>query len=103
MKISFHICQYTELHSFSRVEDIRSVNADGESELKILRQRSVEYEESEDTQDTSDNLDLLVGEEVRLQTSVDSEKFFIPFELACKGDVTKITVSALDGIQVKQI
>lgn len=67
----------------------------------MLRQKSLEYEKSEDLHDATDNLDLLVGEEVRPQASVDSEKFFIPFELACKGDVAKITIIALDGIQVE--
>lgn len=82
-------------------EDMR-VDTGDDKEHKVLRQKSMEYEPSEDLNGgTSDNLDLLVGEEVRPQTSVDSEKFFIPFELACKGDVAKITVTALDGIQVK--
>ncbi|CAL8083070.1 unnamed protein product [Orchesella dallaii] len=83
----------------SALQDIRTGDVDGENDHKVLRQRSLEYEQPEDAHDTSANLDLLVGEEVRPQVSVDSEKFFLPFELACNGDVAKITITALDGIQ----
>lgn len=84
-------------------EDIRSTDNEGENDNKILRQKSMEYEpESEEGNESAANLDLLVGEEVRPQFSVDSEKFFVPFELACNGDVAKIAVTALDGIQVNK-
>ncbi|ODN01693.1 Brefeldin A-inhibited guanine nucleotide-exchange protein 1, partial [Orchesella cincta] len=83
----------------SALQDIRTGDVDGENEHKVLRSKSLEYEQPEDAHDATANLDLLVGEEVRPQVSVDSEKFFIPFELACKGDVAKITITALDGMQ----
>jgi len=31
---------------------------------------------------------------------IDSEKYFIPFELSCQGDSPKVTIAALDGLQV---
>jgi hypothetical protein len=32
--------------------------------------------------------------------NIDSEKYFVPFELACQGDSPRVTAAALDGLQV---